>query len=242
MWTTPGDRAHSCQTALLSPVRSDFWDEDNFRFPILIIDDDPQIRMLLYRFLDPEKFPIQGAADAEEAVSLVARFSPKFILLDLHLTCAADADGLDVLRALRKDGFRNPIYIFSADASFEKANLAVKHGADGYLVKNTTSAFWKRLNAILNYYCRGEHELGFPYANLSLPAAAYLETVGLSERDLQLLDEFTGEFGREKEISRILNRSHMSIRKEFQRIRDRLNARSQAELAKMMGVLGCFRE
>ena len=47
---------------------------------------------------------------------------------------------------------------------------------------------------------------------------------------------------REKDIVRLLNRGEMSVRKQFQRIRDRLGAKSQADLGRILGVLSCFGE
>jgi DNA-binding response OmpR family regulator len=225
----------------LNDAEDSLYREDRLvRYPILVVDDDPQIRNLLVRFLDPWRFNVMAAADADEALCILSAFAPQFILLDLHLSHVPNADGIALLQELRETGYKNPIYILSGDTSFEQANLAVKNGANGYLVKNCSEHFWRRLDIILNYYNLGTYTP--QYENLSVAAEAYLETSGLTAWDLQLLNEFVEEYAREKEISRILNRSPVAIRKEFQRIRDHLHARSQAELGRMMGVLGCFKD
>jgi DNA-binding response OmpR family regulator len=197
------------------------------RFLILLIDDDPQIQSLLVRYLDRERYKVLCAPGADEALSLLDIFSPTFILLDLHLSKVQNADGIALLQELRDTDYKNPIYILSGDTSFDKTDLAVKNGANGYLIKNFTEPFWNRLNTILNYYNLGTQPRR--YSHLSVAAVAYLETSGLSERDLQLLNEFSQEYAREKELSRGLERSLIAIRKEFQRIRDRQSSRPRAD-------------
>ena len=207
------------------------------RATVLAIDDDPQIRRLFFRFLDDKRYCVLSVGSAEEALSMAARIPPAAVLLDLHLTDRSDASGLDCLTALRQGGFTNPIYVFSADDSFERLTAAARLGASGYLVKGNGTSFWKRLDTLLSRGARLKHEI---YSNLTPAAVTYLETRGLSDWDLGLLNLFNETFEREKEIARILDRSHDAVRKQFQSIRDRLGARSQTELAMMLGVLRCF--
>ena len=207
------------------------------RATILAIDDDPQIRRLFFRFLDDKRYCVLSVGSAEEALSMATRITPAAVLLDLHLTDRSDASGLDCLTALRQGGFTNPVYVLSADDSFERLTAAARLGASGYLVKGNGTSFWKRLDTLLSEGARLKHQT---YPNLSPAAVTYLETRGLSDWDLGLLNLFNDTFEREKEIARILNRSHDAIRKQFQSIRNRLGARSQTELAMMLGVLRCF--
>lgn len=83
-------------------------------------------------------------------------------------------------------------------------------------------------------------EMAIPVKKLCVAAVAFLETRGLSELDIQLLDMLMDGFRKEKEIARRSGRSFPAVRKNFQRIRDRLGARSQAELGSFLGMLSCF--
>jgi DNA-binding NarL/FixJ family response regulator len=122
----------------------------------------------------------------------------------------------------------------------EQAYLAAKHGANGYLVKGTDAGFWEKLDRLIT--TAGSNALPSPYSNLSAGAVSYLETRGLTEWDLQLLNLFYDGCPREKEIARITGRSGDGVRKHFQLIRDRLGAKSQGDLGKILGILACFRE
>jgi DNA-binding NarL/FixJ family response regulator len=76
----------------------------------------------------------------------------------------------------------------------------------------------------------------------SLPpsAAAYFETRGLSRTDIALLTELTRSYGLENEIARSLDRADSEVQKQFQSIRERLGARNQVDLGRILGVLSCF--
>ena len=207
------------------------------RATVLAIDDDPQIRRLFFRFLDDTRYSVVSVGGAEEALAMAPRINPSAVLLDLHLTDRADASGLECLSSLRRGGFTNPIYVLSADDSFDRLATAAQCGASGYIVKGAGASFWKRLDTLLSAGNRSTHET---YTSFSPAAVCYMESRGLSDWDLGLLNLFNDTFEREKEISRILNRSHDAVRKQFQSIRNHLHARSQTELAMMLGVLRCF--
>lgn len=211
------------------------------RLKVLAVDDDPQIRRLLSRILDPNRFAVVCAAGFEEALLLVEQISPNAVLLDLHLSEKRTADGIVCLRTMRKNGCGVPIYILSGDASVEQAVSAAKFGADGYLVKGNTQVFWNRLTALLTNAGVAPNQDRYPH--LKSAAIVYLETAGFSDWDLQLLNTYAAtKCIREKEIARITGRKEDAIRKHFQLIRDKLGAQSQVDLGTILGGLGNFIE
>lgn len=64
---------------------------------ILVVDDDPDIRLLLRYELSPLGHQVAEAGDGEEALALLAAEAPELVLLDLMMPVL---DGWEVLRRL----------------------------------------------------------------------------------------------------------------------------------------------
>ena len=100
--------------------------------PILVIDDEAPIRRLLRTGLATQGFDVFEAASAAEGRALLARVKPDLLVLDLGLP---DADGLDLLRAMRSGGDLTPVIVLSARGE-ERAKIdALDIGADDYVTK-----------------------------------------------------------------------------------------------------------
>lgn len=68
--------------------------------PVLIVDDDANIRRLLSTILSDEGIPVAVAASGVEALDLILERSPRLVILDLMMP---GLDGFEVLRRLRSD-------------------------------------------------------------------------------------------------------------------------------------------
>jgi DNA-binding response OmpR family regulator len=202
---------------------------------VLVIDDDPQVLRVLLRILDPSLYSVRTAMTRDEALFIADIAQPDFILLDLHLSSPPRADGLACLKALREAGRKQPIFILSADASIEQAHEAARMGANGYLVKCDPEKFLDRLNKLLRQSVEESVARTLPPS-----AEAYFETRGLDEKDIALLSELTRSAGRVTEIAKTLNRADVEVQRQFQTIRERLGARNQVDLGRILGVLSCF--
>jgi two-component system KDP operon response regulator KdpE len=99
--------------------------------PILIIDDEVQIRRLLEITLSANGYKIFGASTGKEGLELAATRHPALIILDLGLP---DIDGIDVLKKLR-EWFLKPIIILSVRSSEDEIVAALDNGANDYLSK-----------------------------------------------------------------------------------------------------------
>lgn len=80
---------------------------------ILIADDNPDMRVLLARYLQSFDVDIDVAAGGYEAVQASYGVSYDAIFLDLQMP---DLDGYSAARAIRKNGSRVPIFAFTAYA------------------------------------------------------------------------------------------------------------------------------
>ncbi|MBY0612430.1 MAG: response regulator [Beijerinckiaceae bacterium] len=98
---------------------------------ILVVDDEPQIQRFLTPALVAAGYETLNAANAADALRLIATMAPDAVVLDLGLP---DLDGKDVLRQLRAF-CEVPVLVLSArDREAEKI-AALDLGADDYIEK-----------------------------------------------------------------------------------------------------------
>jgi DNA-binding response OmpR family regulator len=99
--------------------------------PILVVDDDPQMRHVIQSALQEEGLTVETAADGRQALDRARRRRPRLVILDMGLPLL-DGVGLAAeLRALYGDGV--PLVVITADGHVvEKARRV---GARAYLAK-----------------------------------------------------------------------------------------------------------
>lgn len=103
----------------------------NLQEPILIIDDEVQIRRLLEITLKSNGFKTSEADSGMEGFVAATACNPALILLDLGLP---DMDGFEVLTKLR-EWYSRPVIILSVRNSEADIVYALDNGANDYLVK-----------------------------------------------------------------------------------------------------------
>ena len=100
--------------------------------PILVVDDEPQIRRLLRTSLGAQGYRVLESADGRTALHMLARHAVDLVILDLGLP---DIDGVELIRHLRGEGSRLPVIILSARGDERGKVLALDEGADDYVTK-----------------------------------------------------------------------------------------------------------
>jgi two-component system nitrate/nitrite response regulator NarL len=102
---------------------------------ILLVDDHPMMRCGLRQRLELESdLEVVGeAASGQEALALWTQVRPQLILLDNKM---AGISGLETLRRLRKAGCKAKILVFTVSDAEEDVQVAMRDGADGYLLKD----------------------------------------------------------------------------------------------------------
>ena len=122
---------------------------------ILIVDDEPQIRLLLKATLGRAGYHVAEAQNAREALNAKAIDKPDLILLDLGLP---DRDGLELVTALRAEP-RSAIIVVSARDQTEQKVAALDLGADDYITKPfDTEELLARVRASLRQRLASEAE------------------------------------------------------------------------------------
>ncbi len=99
---------------------------------VLIADDDPASRRLLEVRLRPLECAVATAGNGEQALSAIRKDPPDLLLLDLQMPRMG---GLEVLRALRKEGLDVSTIVITAHGSIETAVEAMKEGAHDFITK-----------------------------------------------------------------------------------------------------------
>ena len=101
---------------------------------ILVIEDEPDIRMLITHRLSAMGYETLGASDGQMGLNLARKEVPDMILLDIMLP---KIDGYKVCRMLKFDKTCEhiPVIIFSSRCSEADKKLAEKVGANAFLAK-----------------------------------------------------------------------------------------------------------
>jgi DNA-binding NtrC family response regulator len=104
---------------------------------VLIVDDEPNVRLMLQTALASVGYEVIEAADGLAALELLRRpdFRCDLVLLDLLMP---RMDGMELLRRLRALGNIVPVVILTAHGSIPEAVEAMKLGAIDFLTKPTT--------------------------------------------------------------------------------------------------------
>src|SRR6202521_4800801 len=98
---------------------------------ILVVDDEPRIVQLVRDYLEHGGFTVLVASDGPSALRSARTGRPDLVVLDLGLP---GLDGLDVARALRRDG-EVPIIMLTARTDESDKLIGLELGADDYLTK-----------------------------------------------------------------------------------------------------------
>src|ERR1700736_3473058 len=99
---------------------------------VLIVDDEPELRVSLAQRLRHEGYAVDAACDGESALFMADGGQYDAILLDLMLP---RMDGWTVLSKLRKGRNRAPLLVLSACDALEHRVRVLDAGADDYLIK-----------------------------------------------------------------------------------------------------------
>ncbi len=98
---------------------------------ILVVDDEPRIVQLVRDYLEHGGFTVLVASDGADALRSARTGRADLVVLDLGMP---GLDGLDVARALRRDG-EVPIIMLTARTEESDKLVGLELGADDYLTK-----------------------------------------------------------------------------------------------------------
>lgn len=99
---------------------------------LLIVDDEPNVRYSLEKYLRSKTLDVICAASGKEAIEKARVEQPDVVVLDVRLP---DISGLEVFDRIRHIDPRLPVVMITAHATTEIAIEAMKRGAFEYLLK-----------------------------------------------------------------------------------------------------------
>jgi putative two-component system response regulator len=101
---------------------------------VLIVDDEPSVRMLFARLLAREGYQVDIAHDGLSALTAVARRPPDVVLLDVMMN---GLDGFEICRRLKRDSRTRltPIVLVTGLNAREQRIEGLEAGADDFLTK-----------------------------------------------------------------------------------------------------------
>ncbi len=101
---------------------------------ILIVDDERDIRELIADILEDEGYSTRLAGNSDDAMSAIADQQPALLILDIWLK-DSNMDGIDILKAVKRDYPDVPVVIISGHGNIEIAVAAIKQGAYDFIEK-----------------------------------------------------------------------------------------------------------
>jgi len=102
--------------------------------PVLVVDDEPEVRELLKAVLEFSSIPSVFARDGEEALQLAREINPCVVLLDLLLP---GLGGLEVAKLLKADPATSRIPVIAVTVLNKREGLdqALRAGCDDFVSK-----------------------------------------------------------------------------------------------------------
>lgn len=100
--------------------------------PILVVDNQPDMRTKLEQSLNRVGFPVESASDGTQALDMFDAVKYSMVIADEQ---SMGGDGLKVLNSVKKISPRIPVIIMTAQGSVHNAVEAMQAGACDYILK-----------------------------------------------------------------------------------------------------------
>ena len=199
---------------------------------ILLVDDHPMLRKGVADLLELEDdLEVVGeSSTGEDAIQQAVRKAPDLILLDMSMK---GMNGIETLQALRTAGIEARIVVFSVSDDRDDVIMALKAGADGYLLKDMEP---EDLVENIRKACSGTLVLSQELAQVLALALkedkrgkkAQLET--LTKREKQILQRIAAGLSN-KVIARGLDITESTVKVHVKHILKKLKLSSRVEAA-----------
>ena len=214
---------------------------------ILIVDDDENIADIIKIYLENSGYSTRLSYDGKEAVGVFADYKPDLVLLDVMLP---HMDGIDVLKAIRKESDTPVIMLTAKGETFDKV-LALELGADDYVVKPfEPKELIARVKAVLRRYSadsQSKEELKFD--NLVIDMNSYTvvyngEEIKMPPKEFELLHYLANSknrvFTREQLLCEVWGYDYpgdsRTVDVHVKRLREKLQGGSNWQIETVWGV------
>lgn len=177
------------------------------KISILVVEDEPTIRVGLSDFLEFHNFKVTEAEDGLEAERIASENTFELILLDLMLP---KISGEQLCRQWRQSGLTTPIIMLTAKGLDKEKIAGLNLGADDYVTKPfSLEELLARINAVLRRIDPAK-SVGktFPFGHLEIDIASLKARSGetetkISKRQGQIIQFFAAN------PSRVISRDEL---------------------------------
>ncbi len=162
---------------------------------VILLEDDAELRSLVTRGLHEEGFHVTTAPTAADLLRQIGDADPDALIVDIGLP---DADGRDVVQALRAQGIGAPVLFLTARDAVTDRVTGFAAGGDDYVTKPFAFAeLVARLRALIK---RGGADLSVEVGGLRLDPATHDascggETIDLTPTEFRILARLGGAPG-----------------------------------------------
>lgn len=188
---------------------------------IMCVDDHPFMRegIAAYIHKEVDMELVAEAVNGREAIEQFRQFQPDVTLMDLRLP---DIDGVEALRAIRKEFGHARIIMLSTFDGDTDIQRALEAGAQAYLLKTMPRA--ELLETIRKVHNGQRHVPPEVAARLM----QHLGQAHLSRREIEVLEKLT-EGNRNIDIASVLFISEETVKGHIKRIMEKLGANDRTE-------------
>lgn len=135
---------------------------------VMVIDDDPMMRVLMTETLKRADFVVIEAGDGHEGLSLFSKYKPKLVLVDLQMP---GMNGYTFCKSLRAipEGRDIPVVVVTGLDDVESIERAYDCGATDFIIKPIN---WSLLHHRIQYNLRASRAIQAAKSNSALLAEA----------------------------------------------------------------------
>lgn len=209
--------------------------EKNAKIRVMIIDDHPLVRQGITKILEKEQDMevVAETGNAHDAINLIARHEPDFIIADISLE--GEVNGIDLVKAVRERFGNIRVLVLSMFDEAIYAERAIRAGARGYMTKKEAP---NNVASAIRGIMRGDLYLTGGISGRIIDKLLHSTSDSnqtpvdlLTDREFEIFQLLGNGFGT-GEIARRLNLSVNTIESHRKKIKDKLGIKKGPELVK----------
>ena len=157
---------------------------------LLLAEDEPSLRRAVTVMLEKNNYSVDAVYDGADAITYLTEGDYDCAILDVMMP---KADGITVLKTIRKAGKTLPVLILTAKSEIDDRILGLDSGADDYLTKPfSVKELLARVRAITRRLTAGV-DTDLTYGNCTLSRTTYMLTTPtgetrLTNKEFQMLE------------------------------------------------------
>lgn len=199
---------------------------------LLLIDDDPNLILLVEDYLEFQGYKVATADNGQEALNILERWIPDLIVCDIMMP---EMDGYELVRRIRDDSRISwiPVMFLSAKGQTSDRVKGLSTGADVYLVKPfepeelvaQVESSLKQANRLMER--KGQTQL----LNGEAPKVRVQEDVTLTRTETKVV-QLVAEGLANREIAQRLDVSQRTVESHVSNMLNKTHLHNRTELAR----------